>query len=119
MRVPVHLGLTICTNLPSYPSIVSATLQVRIVPDKQTLRIPEGAPLHLECLATGSPEPTVEWIRDVGPSRGDVPEGFTPVVIERSIVKHPAVTEANEGEYTCRASNQQMSKDAVIKVEGI
>ena len=92
------------------------TLLVRIIPEQAELRIPEGAPLRLECEVSGSGEPDGKWIRDRPPERGDNPDNYSPETIDGLVVTHPAVTTYNGGDYTCRGTNGQMSKDRTITV---
>ncbi len=101
---------------------ILASIRIEIVSrpmiDRGVIRVAEGEPLEIECRADGNPAPRIEWFRDRGPSRGDVPAGFTPAVIDRYFVRHPAVSAYNAGEYRCRASNDQASAEQVVRVEG-
>lgn len=50
--------------------------------------IPPGGKLELSCKGIGDPEPQIGWTVDMGPSRGDVPEGWKPVEIFNQWVRH-------------------------------
>lgn len=50
--------------------------------------INEGDPFELKCVGIGDPEPKIGWTVDMGPSRGDVPEGYKPVEIYNEFVRH-------------------------------
>ncbi|KHJ45819.1 immunoglobulin domain protein [Trichuris suis] len=95
---------------------LSERLMVKVIPNVPELEVIEGQPLSLECVADGTPKPTIEWIFDMGPSRGDVPEGYKPAKTEGRFIRHDSVSPANEGTYKCRASNQFQSKEAAVKV---
>jgi len=64
---------------------VAAGIYVFIVP-KLTGRevttlpgaIPAGTSVELLCVTEGTPKPRIEWAWDIGPARGDKPEGFLP-----------------------------------------
>uniref|UniRef100_A0A5S6QFK1 Basement membrane proteoglycan n=1 Tax=Trichuris muris TaxID=70415 RepID=A0A5S6QFK1_TRIMR len=96
---------------------ISERLTVKVIPNVPELELFEGQPLSLECVAEGTPKPTIEWIFDMGPSRGDVPEGYKPAKIEGRFIRHDSVSPANEGTYKCRASNQFQTREAAVKVK--
>ena len=59
-----------------------------------------GSTLNLCCEATGSPRPSIEWLR--AQQSSDSPLAFQ----ENGCLKINTAKENSEGEYICRATNQ-------------
>uniref|UniRef100_A0A915HT50 Ig-like domain-containing protein n=1 Tax=Romanomermis culicivorax TaxID=13658 RepID=A0A915HT50_ROMCU len=77
-------------------------------------------PVKVECIAKvspGMPEPNVEWIYDIGPSRGDVPDGYTPMEKHGRFISVEAATEHNEGKYTCRGTSGNITKEITVEID--
>lgn len=55
---------------------------------------------------------------DAGPTRGDRPDGYTPVKISEEFILHPSVGFGNTGFYSCNASNQftTITRDIYVEV---
>jgi len=94
----VGKGLQILSNLLNISyRFNSGDLFVKIVPFglNGTIDVPYSEPLKLECIAEagpGLPDPTVQWLHDEGPSRGDLPDGYKPVQIDGRFITHGEVT---------------------------
>lgn len=102
-------------------TVTKGDLVVKIIPGgyNGSIDIPYSDPLKLECVAEvgpGLPEPTVQWLHDEGPSRGDLPDGYKPVQIDGRFITHDAVTEINKGVYTCRGRSGNLTKEVSINV---
>ena len=52
---------------------VGPSLTLRTDPPGNRLVFIVGQPMEIKCTAIGEPEPTVEWLHDPGPERGDLP----------------------------------------------
>ncbi|XP_054857961.1 basement membrane-specific heparan sulfate proteoglycan core protein isoform X3 [Eublepharis macularius] len=63
------------------------------------LSVQPGQPAEFRCVATGSPQPTVEW---VGGQGGVI---SPKAVIQGGILRFPAVEPADESQYLCRVRN--------------
>ncbi|CAL7940163.1 unnamed protein product [Xylocopa violacea] len=62
----------------------------------------EGSNVTLRCAATGTPEPTVTWRREVG---GAITLSNSHEVVQGSVLEITRVTRAHMGPYLCIASN--------------
>uniref|UniRef100_A0A8D2Q521 Heparan sulfate proteoglycan 2 n=1 Tax=Varanus komodoensis TaxID=61221 RepID=A0A8D2Q521_VARKO len=63
------------------------------------LSVQPGQPAEFRCIATGSPEPTLEWIG--GPGGMISPRA----VIRGGVLRFPAVEPSDESQYLCRVRN--------------
>lgn len=85
--------------------------RVRVDPNYVLVRMGEMVELH--CIATGYPEPTIEWSDSRGtlPADADVRDGR---------LRFELRYRDQEGEYTCRASNSagQDSATVTVAIEG-
>ena len=72
---------------------------IRIEPRYQTVK--EGEPVRFNCLATGSPQPTVEWYR--GGNRPLNPEATT---TSDGLFTIPRARPEDESDYYCKATNE-------------
>ncbi|KAJ7306581.1 hypothetical protein JRQ81_009947, partial [Phrynocephalus forsythii] len=79
------------------PSAAAAPPMATVEPSQ--LSVQPGQPAEFRCIATGSPEPTVEWIGGPG---GVI---STKAVIQGGILRFPAAEPSDESQYLCRARN--------------
>ena len=70
------------------------------------IEIGVGKPLHVPCIAGGSPEPSIEWTRV-----GDEKTGF----VGREL-RFVSVSQQDAGYYECRAKNG-VEKDLVARMK--
>ncbi|XP_064610527.1 LOW QUALITY PROTEIN: basement membrane-specific heparan sulfate proteoglycan core protein-like [Liolophura sinensis] len=75
----------------------SSPPEVRIEPRYQTVEV--GNPVEFRCIATGSPQPTVEWSKG---GTGQLTPGAT---FDGGVFRIASVTRADEAEYYCKATN--------------
>lgn len=75
----------------------SSSPEVRIEPRYQTVEV--GNPVEFRCIATGSPQPTVEWSKG---GTGQLTPGAT---FDGGVFRIASVTRADEAEYYCKATN--------------
>ncbi|KAM6434636.1 basement membrane-specific heparan sulfate proteoglycan core protein isoform 6-T6 [Liasis olivaceus] len=93
------------------PSGAAAQPSATIEPPQ--LSVQPGQSAEFRCIATGSPEPTVEWIG--GPGGVISPKA----VIQGGILRFPAVEPADESQYLCRvrsSAGQHMAR-AFLQVQ--
>ncbi|CAJ0569653.1 unnamed protein product, partial [Mesorhabditis spiculigera] len=102
--------------------LIGPTLHVTTNPPGTTIVVTVGQEVKIECIATGSPgdpEPSVEWLHDPGPERGDLPDDWVPITISEQFLHHPSIGLGNSGMYTCKGTSDfaTASKNIFIKVE--
>lgn len=81
---------------------------VKIIPDKEEIKVPDNTKVVLECIGEGDPKPKIGWTWDIGPERGDVPEGFKAPVINNTFLiigKFTAYTSYSR-RYFCNCSQR-------------
>lgn len=69
------------------------------------MEIAVGRPIHIPCLADGSPKPTIEWTK-VGEE----------AAFMRSELRFTSVSQQDAGYYECRAKNG-VEKDLISKIK--
>ncbi|XP_063001421.1 basement membrane-specific heparan sulfate proteoglycan core protein [Elgaria multicarinata webbii] len=87
------------------PSTPSVHPMATVEPSQ--LSVQPGQPAEFRCIATGSPEPTVEWIG--GPGGVISPQA----IIQGGILRFPSVKPSDESQYLCRvrsSAGQHMAR---------
>ncbi|XP_042333788.1 LOW QUALITY PROTEIN: basement membrane-specific heparan sulfate proteoglycan core protein [Sceloporus undulatus] len=77
----------------------TAAVQPMATIEPSQLSVQPGQPAEFRCIATGSPEPTVEWIG--GPGGVISPKA----IIQGPILRFPAAEPSDESQYLCRVRN--------------
>ncbi|XP_041262809.1 hemicentin-2 isoform X2 [Onychostruthus taczanowskii] len=70
------------------------------VDEENTFKVPEGHPVTWSCLASGSPQPKITWMKDNHP----LPGTFS-ISPDGSLFHIPQASLAHAGRYSCVASN--------------
>ncbi|XP_041450431.1 basement membrane-specific heparan sulfate proteoglycan core protein isoform X4 [Drosophila obscura] len=97
--------------------VVEAPLVV-IKPDQQIIRLTDGDELNLECLASGYPNPSVQWS-----PKGQQPETETSLGVNRDLGSNTAylkiyrVSLADAGIYTCSGVNEAGNDERSVRVD--
>ncbi|XP_041091176.1 neural cell adhesion molecule 1-A-like [Polyodon spathula] len=92
--------------------VVNVPPTVRIREGKVNVTAGSGVNVSLACLVNGHPHPYISWIRDGGPVVAEPGRfGFNS---DQSVLTIYAVEKADEGQYTCTATNKiNSSRDDV------
>uniref|UniRef100_A0A670K235 Heparan sulfate proteoglycan 2 n=1 Tax=Podarcis muralis TaxID=64176 RepID=A0A670K235_PODMU len=105
---PEDAGIYVCTGSNMFDMDEGvATLYVQAGPavhpmatiEPSQLSVQPGQAAEFRCIATGSPEPTVEWIGGQG---GVI---SSKAVIQGGILRFPAAEPSDEAQYLCRVRN--------------
>ncbi|XP_044277194.1 LOW QUALITY PROTEIN: basement membrane-specific heparan sulfate proteoglycan core protein [Varanus komodoensis] len=105
---PEDAGVYVCTGSNMFDMDEgAATLYVQAAAsvhptatiEPAQLSVQPGQPAEFRCIATGSPEPTLEWIG--GPGGMISPRA----VIRGGVLRFPAVEPSDESQYLCRVRN--------------
>ncbi|XP_015042325.2 basement membrane-specific heparan sulfate proteoglycan core protein isoform X7 [Drosophila pseudoobscura] len=97
--------------------VVEAPLVV-IKPDQQIIRLTDGDELNLECIASGYPNPSVQWS-----PKGQEPETETSLGVNRDLVSNTAylkiyrVSLSDAGIYTCSGVNEAGNDERSVRVD--
>uniref|UniRef100_A0A670K7D7 Heparan sulfate proteoglycan 2 n=1 Tax=Podarcis muralis TaxID=64176 RepID=A0A670K7D7_PODMU len=95
---PEDAGIYVCTGSNMFDMDEGvATLYAAGTPSQ--LSVQPGQAAEFRCIATGSPEPTVEWIGGQG---GVI---SSKAVIQGGILRFPAAEPSDEAQYLCRVRN--------------
>ena len=99
----------------------------RIIHHPSDVVVKEGYPARLSCRAEGTPEPTIEWLRNGQPLQGKdrSQSPSTAIMVDGSIfflsVDGGRRGQSNEGVYTCVARNsagKATSRNASLYIAG-
>ncbi|XP_034667197.1 basement membrane-specific heparan sulfate proteoglycan core protein isoform X4 [Drosophila subobscura] len=97
--------------------VVEAPLVV-IKPGQQIIRLTDGDELNLECVASGYPNPSVQWS-----PKGHEPETETSLGVNRELVSNTAylkiyrVSLSDAGIYTCSGVNEAGNDERSVRVD--